>query len=446
MHRKTTMILSPFRWMRGDFGSSGLPVDQETSTLIHQKLQSSNNAAYVGGLIAAALSESGCQHFPTVYGTFVGLAEEFQLNISDDYEDLCDRPWFIQNIGHTFELRLKEQVKSSAMTPLCISDETVDLDVEELEPVDGGVQASADEIPQLESEEEDDEEEDSSHASTDYIFTIRSCSTDGTSLIGAEDEEEEPYAYALFKDVQVQTTVMEKCTDTLYHLFKENPSTEKRLAWLFQVIMGLSYAQRNFGFVHNDLHVNNIMYVPTTAEFFYYNVAGVHYKVPTYGCLLKIIDFERSTFSIKLPGMRESRFFMSDQFQVDEEAGGQYNTEPFYNAKYPEIKPNPSFDLVRLATSLFWDCFPLGPFEESYQTDGLFKLLMTWMTLPDGTSIMFRNLAEEDAHDRFHGFHLYKKIARACKDTAVPRKQVEKFSQFKVDSIPVSEKVLLIES
>lgn len=449
VHRKTTMVLSPFRWMRGDFGSSGLPVDQETSHLIRNKLQTPHNAAYVGGLIATALSETGCLHFPVVYGTYVGLAEEFQLNISDDYEDLCDRPWFVQNIGHTFELRLKEQVKAGASTPLCITNESVELDVQELEPVEG-VQTSpaegADMIPfEPSEEEEDDEEEDSSHASTDYIFEIRSCSSDGSSPIGQEEEEEEPYAHAVFRDVQVQTTVMEKCTDTLYHLFKANPETEKRMAWLGQVVMALTFAQRNFGFVHNDLHVNNIMYVPTTLPHLLYNVAGVYYRIPTYGYIMKIIDFDRATYSIKLPGMRESRFFMSDQFQIDEEAGGQYNTEPFYNNKYPEIKPNASFDLVRLATSLFWDCFPLGPFEESYQTDALFQLLLSWMTLPDGSSILFRNLAEKDAHDRFHGFHLYKKIARACKDTAVPRKQLEKFSHFTFVPVVLAERCLFIE-
>lgn len=38
---------------------------------------------------------------------------------------------------------------------------------------------------------------------------------------------------------------------------------------------------------------------------------------------MKIIDFERSVFQVRLPSMREARTFMSDQFAKDEEADGQ---------------------------------------------------------------------------------------------------------------------------
>ena len=71
--------------------------------------------------------------------------------------------------------------------------------------------------------------------------------------------------------------------------------------------------------------------------------------------------------SIKLQGMKEPRLFMSDQFNFCEEAGGQYNFKPFYTDKAPQIKPNPSFDLTRLATALFWDLFPRGPNYAEYQ-------------------------------------------------------------------------------
>lgn len=455
IHRKTTMLLSPFMWMRGDFGAgSGVPVDKETAEEIHERLQSIHNAAYVGALVTTALSESGCIHFPKVYGTFVGVATEHVYDISDDYEELCERPWFLQNLGHTFDLRLKESLRTRDQPALHLesTSELLDLGIETIEPV-GGDQAvtpasplvplnlvDAVEVP----EDEQDDEEDTDGASTDYVFDIRSCSTGG-SIVGVEGEDEEPYASAVFHDVQVQTTLMEKCAGTMFELFKEETSTDKRMAWLAQVVFALAFAQRNYGFVHNDLHVYNIMWVPTTAEFLYYNLAGTPFKVPTYGKIMKIIDFDRATFSLRLPGMRESRFFMSDQFDVNEEAGGQYNTEPFYNSKYPELKPNPSFDLVRLAACLFWDCYPEGPFEDPDRTDPLYQTLMAWLTLPDGKSILFRDLAEKDAHDRYHGFHLYKAIARYCKDTAVPRKQGHRFAMFQVDRIPPGQTHLFIE-
>ena len=189
----------------------------------------------------------------------------------------------------------------------------------------------------------------------------------------------------------------------------------------------------------------NVMYVPTTAEFFYYNVGGKSYRVPTFGKLIKIIDFDRASFSVKVPKLKDSKFFMSDQFHQDEEAGGQYNIAPFYNAKYPEIKPNPSFDLVRLATSMFWDCFPSGP-DDQYASNPIFKMFMSWLTLPDGKSVLFRDPANGDFSERYRGFHLYKAIARYCRDTAVPRKQIERFgSAYLIDKVPRGESFLVIE-
>lgn len=446
--RKTTMLLSPYRWMKGDFGCSGLPVDQETSEEIRDKIHMPHNAAYVGALIAVLLSESPCAHFPRIFGTYVGLAESYEMNISDDYEDLCQRPWFLQNIGHFFDLRLKQGLRAHAMdeqAPLHMEDSDLTIDATPLEPLPNTETAAMPELEEVNlSESEEEEEDDTDSASLEYIFGIESCHSEGQEN-GAEEEDEEPFAHAVFHDVQVQTTLLEKCVGTMHELFRDNPSTEKRVAWLYQVIFALAYAQRTFGFVHNDLHVNNVMYVPTIKEAFYYNHAGILYRVPTHGYLLKIIDFERSTFSVRLPGMREPRFYMSNQFELDEEAGGQYNTEPFYMNKYPEIKPNPSFDLVRLAYSLFWDCFPEGPFHSEYKDDALFELLIRWLSLPDGKSVLFRDPTNKDAHDRYHGFHIYKAIARFCKDTAVPRKQIERCEHYKVDRVPPGEPCLVID-
>jgi hypothetical protein len=436
VHRKTTMLLSPYRWMRGDFG---MPAEQSVAKEMHDRLQSPHNAAYVGALAYSVLSESGCKHFPKVYGTFTGTAEKHIIDISDDYEDLCSRPWFVQNIGHFFELKMKP-VHDKPLLEL--SNEEVKLEIEELEPARGeqeeGNSYSGEELEQIELEEEEYDSEDDESVSTGYVFHIQSCDSEGSSLpedMAGEDyeEEEEAFAEAIFKDVPVQTTVMEACTGTLFQLFRLHKDPVKWHDWLAQVVFALAYAQRNYGLVHNDLHVNNVMYVSTEEEYLYYNNAGQVFRVPTHGYLLKIIDFDRATFSVRLQGMRESKFFMSDQFMLDEEAGGQYNLEPFYNSKYPEIKPNASFDLVRLATSLFWDCYPKGPMHEEYKEDKTYQLLMQWLTLPDGSSILFKD-PETSAHDRYHGFHLYKAIARYCKDTAVPRKVIqESYSKYKVD-------------
>jgi hypothetical protein len=393
-------------------------------------------------------------HFPKVYAVFSGVAEKHVVDISYDYEDLCDRSWFSQNIGHFFELKIKTPEK----VELEDADEgEIDLGIEDLPPISAAAaDTPAAEQASLSDEDEDDDEDDDeesfdSNCSTDYCFEIRSCSSSGTTEPSDEpfdepDEGEEGFAHAVFKDAPIQITVMEQCEGTMYKLFKENPETEKRCAWMAQVIFALSFAQRTFGFVHNDLHVMNVMYVATDKEFFYYNMGGKKsYRVPTYGKLMKIIDFDRATFSVKLPKLREAKFFMSDQFHPDEEAGGQYNVEPFYNAKYPEVKPNASFDLARLAASVFWDCFPHGVSDE-YSSNPIYKMFIQWLTLPDGTSLLFRNAHDGDKHERYGGFQLYKAIARWARD-AVPRKQIDAFGGPFVfeGKVPASETCLFIE-
>jgi len=209
------------------------------------------------------------------------------IDISDDYGDLSERSWFSTNIGKTFEIKLSDGVHESpdfqhtrtARISIQLGDDILledvkELDVPDVPPTEAG------EINRVfrEDDEEDDDMSDSSSVSTSYIFGIKSCDCDSDDEDeddeDDEDEDIEPFAWASFKNVPVQITVIEKCTGTLFDLVTQNPETEKHLAWVSQVMFALAYAQRNFSFTHNDLHSNNVMYVPTTAEYFYYNCGG----------------------------------------------------------------------------------------------------------------------------------------------------------------------------
>lgn len=458
VHLKTSMLLSPFKWMEGEYGTDvGLPTTHEQSQVISTKIQNINNSSYVGSLIAGVLSQSKCQHFPKVYGIFSGFSKQHTINISDDYDDLSERSWFVKNIGKTFQLRLADSVKSStdfnhtrrSRHQLILGD-TIELDgINELDSAE--VTATMGDLQKIfhDEEEESDDMSDASSVSTSYIFEIESVDEEEIDEEELEEddldeEDEEEFAWATFTNVPVQTTVMEKCDDTLFNLLMSDPDTNKHLAWISQVIFALAYAQRNFGFIHNDLHSNNVMYVKTDEEFLYYNCNGIFYKVPTFGYLIKIIDFERGLMSVRLSGMKESKFVMSDHFAISEEAGGQYNYGPFYNPKYPEIKPCPSFDLVRLATSLFWDLFPEGPYHEEYNTNVIFCMFKKWLTMDDGSSVMFGK--KDPQADRYEGFMIYKAIARYCRESAVPRKELETLKAiYMVESLPIGSTWLSID-
>ena len=448
IHRKTTMLLSPYKWMKGTYGSSlGLPTSNETALAISSKLQNSNNAGYVGSIISACLSNSGCLHFPKVYGIFTGTASEHTIDISDDYGDISERPWFSQNIGKLFEIKISDLVQNntefrhtrSARLSLQLGEITDIGEISEINAPEIGNVIMGDLSRVMNEDIGEEYESDSSSISTQDIFEIESCACDGSEDedIYEDDDDDncEPFAWATFKNVPVQTTLMEKCSGTLYELMMMNLDSDKHLAWITQVIFALAYAQRNFGLTHNDLHANNVMYVPYEKEYLYYNCEGQLYKVPTYGYLIKIIDFERGIASIKLTGMKEAKLFMSDHYDKKEEAGGMFNYGAYYTTKYPEIKPNPSADLVRLATSLYWDLFPEE--DNSY----LCSIMKRWLTIEDGSAFFGK---KDPRHDRYHGFELYKAIVRFCKDTAVPRKEISILkSVYGVES--GGENVLLID-
>jgi hypothetical protein len=452
VHRKTTMLLSPFKWMRGDYGVLGLPKPDSIAKDMQDKLQSPHSAGYVGALTSILLSESGCVHFPKVYGVYVGLAKDHTIDISDDYEDLMERRWFTDNLGKTFELQLRQAGESGPSFSHTRSQRPeVQLGDEAL--LDGIEDVEADHVsePSTRSHETDAESEESSFleedASTDNEdeYEIESCDCEdeeeGDEASFKDDTEDEPFAWATFHNVPVITTVMEKLEGTFYDLIEKHQEPEKHAAWVAQIVMALAYAQRTYGFVHNDLHGNNVMVAKTEEEFLYYRHLGFVYRIPTYGYVVKLIDFDRGIVSARIQGMKEPRQFVSSQFQPDEEAAGQYNMEPFYNQERPHLPPSPSFDLCRFATSVFWDMFPEGP--ESQSTHPLFSVFLAWMTQSDGTSVMFRE--SKDNHDRYHGFHLYKAIARYCKD-AVPRKEIGKLTAFRVPTLPLGTPCLFLDA
>ena len=203
----------------------------------------------------------------------------------------------------------------------------------------------------------------------------------------------------------------------------DSEAEERWSAWLFQIAAALSVYQRYVRFCHNDLHTNNIVYVNTDQEYLYYTAGSgdnaTIYKVPTFGKLFKLIDFGRATCEI---GKKK---IISSDFAADEDAAGQYNWGPLFDDSQPEVAPNMSFDLCRLAVSLFES---LCPDEEMREDSDLAQLLWDWMLDDEGESVLYT----DDGEERFPGFELYIHIAHHVHG-AVPSQQFDKkaFRRFK---------------
>ena len=141
---------------------------------------------------------------------------------------------------------------------------------------------------------------------------------------------------------------MEKLDQTLDDLLDDgyNMSENEWFSVWFQVAFGLAIAQKYFSFVHNDLHSSNVMFKETTMKYLFFQIGNNIYRIPTHGKITKIIDFARGTFKLG------DRWIFSDQFKDDGDAWGQYDYPSDGTLKNCEHKPNPSFDLVRLGTTV----------------------------------------------------------------------------------------------
>ena len=218
---------------------------------------------------------------------------------------------------------------------------------------------------------------------------------------------------------------MENCENTLDDLMQNELTNLEWFSMLMQVIMILITYQKAFHFTHNDLHSNNVMYIPTPKKYLFYRYNQTYYRVPTFGRIFKIIDFGRSIFTF------QTKLFCSDSFEAGNDAGGQYNTEPFFNPEKPRIDPNPSFDLCRFACSIVDTIIPFHEMMQGKEslTDPLKLLIYDWCCDDRGQNLMYKR----NGDDRYPEFKLYKMIARNPHHQ-IPSKQLQRdiFQQFKV--------------
>ncbi len=265
-----------------------------------------------------------------------------------------------------------------------------------------------------------------------------SYSDENDSSSEGSSEEDEERVDVILEKFPIQVICMEKCENTLDDLICNDELSEDEIfSALMQVIMSLITYQKAFAFTHNDLHTNNIMYNPTDKKYLYYCYNKTYYKVPTYGRIYKVIDFGRGIYKYG------NKQFCSDSFKNGEDAATQYNIEPYFNSKKPRLEPNYSFDLCRLACSIFdyiiEDMDQILDFDECTP---LVRLIVEWCLDDNGVNILYKNNGQE----RYPDFKLYKMIAR-CVHNHTPQAQLERkeFDKYSVTSVPKNENVMNID-
>ena len=248
-----------------------------------------------------------------------------------------------------------------------------------------------------------------------------------------DDDDDESYTdpdacYAYIKNFPVHCIALQKCDGTLDSLFSKNAlGKEEGTSALMQIVMTLLCYQTAFQFTHNDLHTNNIMYVNTTDPFLYYTYKRKIYKVPTFGKIIKIIDFGRAIYNYN------GRRLCSDSFAPLGDASSQYNCEPYMDVSKPRLDPNYSFDLCRLGCSLY--DFVIDDDDNPKFYDDLQRLIHDWCLDDNKKNILYKQNGDE----RYPNFKLYKMIARTVHNQA-PENQLSR-NIFKQYIVPQSTEV-----
>ena len=453
---KYSPLLDPIKYMVGKYNlddpaTKNLPTIHSTESDTHPKILSDSNASYIDGffyyLSSVLRNQHNFVHGIDFYGSYLGIQDNFKVNIEEDLEYLSKSPFFIQNIGKLMILENYDQDNSPfshsgsrGYHPTVSIDqgdlgEHIDLGIID---IDTGIEGenlpneinsfstdyhAHDVTTSLESEKEvlpldtnndsdDDSDDSKSEHSSEDVLSDKENQEDGEDDEDdweTEDEDEDenehehdsPEAVAYIHDFPVQMIFLEKCHGTMDELFMNHMSEEETRSALFQIIMILLVYQKLFKFTHNDLHTNNIMYVKTDLAFLKYKYRNHIYCVPTYGRIFKIIDYGRSIYKYS------KLCFCSDSFAPGGDASTQYNCEPFMKSSKPRLNPNMSFDLCRLGCSIFDFLFDDNDLDTVVDSD-LKRTIKRWCTDDDGKNVLYKRNGSE----RYPGFKLYKMIAR----------------------------------
>jgi hypothetical protein len=442
---KITHLLDAFRMIQGHYPMAqhpALPAPGRRSAKVFAKLHDAHNQAYVDAVACYMLSKlresNYSPHFSLFYGAYLAIAKEYYYNITEDFPDIRFEKWFWENqkaglfrfLGYDGE-ELMDEKDSLFEQPEDLDSETESgSEVSELHDADG-VKA---EVESLKSA--------SITTASSAGEEMGRNSNSGDSAASSDYDGDEDYdnfgesvkLFAAIKDFPTMLMFLESNTDTMDSLLDAGAADpereEKWTAWLFQVIAALCQIQSLWAMTHNDLHSNNILWVPTDQTHFYYKTNdGRSWKVPTYGKLFRIIDFGRAIYT------HNDTLCISDDYMGDNEAGGQYNFGPFYDPDLPRVYPNPSFDLCRLSVSILEGLFPEVPTareggavlsqepgrKQMETTSDLWNTLWSWLIDDDGRNVLW----EEDEQERYPGFDLYKVIAQKVHG-AVPREQLDR--------------------
>ena len=425
----------------------------------YKKILDPNNSAYIDGffsfLSSCLYNNYSFYNGLNYYGAFLGIKNNFKVNISEDLEFLNESDHFHKYRNNLFKIEASEKMKNifgktnKYKKSLLINDSDAsnlinedlnlniedlnlnieNLNIKDLSSVELSLNSSKNKSliqEELEltyenldildksstkssnyntskNETTNSESCSSRSSNTESLDSNKTESTESSSEESCDDDTNNEEIFCSIDKFPVEIIVLECCEDTLdSYISSKKIKDDEWESIVLQILFTLITYQKVFHFTHNDLHTNNIVYVVTEKKYLYYKFNNTHYKVPTFGKIYKIIDFGRAIYSFK------NKFICSDSYSQDGDAATQYNCEPYLNENKPRLDPNYSFDLCRLGCSLF-DYF-IDDLEDIKKLKSpIKKLMIEWVFDDKNKNILYKN----DGSERYPDFKLYKMIARS---------------------------------
>ena len=479
---KISPLLDPLKYIMGKYKHielDNLLLLPNLKNKCYKKILDKNNNAYVDSFFSYLTSKLLHHHKFTngldFYGSFLGIKNDFNINIADELDCVYDSTFFHDNKNVLFNIDevdddLIDFVDSSNRKKRLKLNESIEikcdkLDIQEYDKVfeltEENLNKHNSELGKIYEASKSSDKSDQETVSTCSSRTSHTNNSDTQSLsIESSSTNSQDSSYSSLSDIvinckipqfPVQLICLEKMTNTLDSLLGDDLTEEEEedfedltddewRSCLFQIIITLTAYQKCFDFTHNDLHSNNVMYIKTDKKFLFYKYNNVYYKVPTFGKIYKIIDFGRAIYKYK------DKILCSDSYHPKGDAATQYNCEPYFNSKKPRLDPNKSFDLCRLGCALY-DFFVEDIEEEKDIRDPVAKLIIEWCKDDKGRNILYKKNGDE----RYPQFKLYKMIARTvhnCKPDeyvehplfqkfTTSKKKIKKKPVMNIDELPV---------
>lgn len=470
--KKMMPLVDPYYWLR----FKERPAKPFLWNYQKQEIVCPENQGYVDCVASYLASKIKLQlkspHFCDFYGAFRAVTDIFYYNLEDDFEDFRFTNWFWNGLeNNEFGIRVIEKPSGRRLTmeEICklfkpdqeflhddqsddndsdLNEETDDDDYESLdaESLHDLSQNSQNMVELMDLAEVDLQIQNSdpitiSRKPGSTPKTVHSMTTASDDSF-TEDYDIHAELYQMPVAIQYlecfEGTMDELLEIKEYAPIKTAEQENIWSAWLFQICAALTQLQSSLRLTHNDLHTCNVLWKKTSAEFLLYSdTNGRKWKIPTYGYIFSIIDYGRSIFWLN------NFTIVSSDYNDGHDAYGMYNFGPILEDDQPQVFPNKSFDLCRLACSLLRGLYHRNPasnpkgqiitkeggWEVRETEKEVFNLLWTWLRTKSKSNV----LETEFGQEKHPGFDLYAVIAKEVKD-AVPEEQLGKsiFNKFRL--------------